>query len=70
MAGLPQGLIVLITIVGIFVTIVWIFLPFAIFGIKPLLEQQIAMNKKILQEMKRQRPAEDDQPSEDDKIYP
>jgi hypothetical protein len=40
------GLMLVVWLLGVFVLIAWILLPFAMFGIKPLLRELIATTKE------------------------
>jgi hypothetical protein len=49
--GLPEGVaaiaLVLLGILGLFVSLAWILMPFAIFGIKRRLDELIRINREI-----------------------
>lgn len=56
------GLMVVVWLLGIFVLIAWILLPFAMFGIKPLLRELIAVTRESNRLLAIQSPAVKDPP--------
>lgn len=53
---MSQGLIVALVIVGLFVAVLWVLLPFAVFGLKPLMREALAELRAVRAALERLRP--------------
>jgi len=52
MENLGGGLMLIFVLLGAFILMLWILLPFAVFGIKDKLDKQLELDRKILKELK------------------